>query len=82
MRLGEAIRLKVKDVDFNSKPVKIRLSPKVASKTGEARTAYITDEAVEYLKRYLQKRINDGETWVFPSEADENRHIVAQPESV
>lgn len=32
MRLGEAIKLKVKNVDFNSKPVKVKLSPKVASK--------------------------------------------------
>jgi len=75
MRLGEAIRLKVKDIDFNSRPVKVRLSPKVASKTGEPRTVYISDEAAEYLRRYLSHRISNGEAWVFPSEADENRHM-------
>lgn len=75
IRLGEAIRLKVKDVDFNSKPVRVRLSPKVASKTGQGRIAYISDEAAEYLKQYLGQRINEPETWVFPSEADETRHM-------
>jgi len=75
MRLGEAIRLKVKDVNFDSRPVMVRLSPKVASKTGEPRTAYISDEAAEYLRRYLSNRISNGEAWVFPSEADETRHM-------
>jgi len=75
MRLGEAIRLKVRDIDFSSRPVKVTLSPKVASKTGEGRVAYISDEAAEYLRQYLGPRINDGEAWVFPSEADEKRHM-------
>jgi integrase len=75
MRLGEAIRLRVRDVDFNSRPVRVKLSPKVASKTGEGRTAYISDEAAGYLRRYLGHRIGEGEAWVFPSEADETRHM-------
>lgn len=75
MRLGEAIKLKVEDVDFGSRPVRITLSPKVASKTGKGRIAYISDEAAEYLKQYLGERINDPESWVFPSEADETRHM-------
>ena len=75
MRLGEAIKLKVGDIDFKSRPVKIRLSPKVASKTGEGRTAYISDEATDYLRQYLGERINDAEAWVFPSEADGKRHM-------
>ena len=75
MRLGEAIRLKVGDIDFNSRPVKVRLSAKVASKTGEGRIAYISDEAAEYLRQYLGDRINNPEDWVFQSEADESRHM-------
>jgi len=42
MRLGEAIKLRVKDGDFNSKPAKVNLSPKVASKTGEGRITYLS----------------------------------------
>jgi len=75
MRLGEAIRLKVGDIDFNSRPVRVQLSPKVASKTGEGRITYISDEAAEYLRQYLGERINYPEAWVFPSEADESRHM-------
>jgi len=75
MRLGEAIKLKVKNIDFNSRPVKVRLSPKVASKTGEGRITYISDEAAEYLRQYLGERINIPDAWVFPSEADESRHM-------
>lgn len=51
MRLGEAIELKVKDLDLNSKPVKVSLSSKVASKTGESRITCISDEAAEYLRK-------------------------------
>lgn len=75
MRLGEAIKLKVEDIDFKSRPVKVRLSPKVASKTGEGRITYISDEAAEYLRQYLGDRIGVPEAWVFPSEADESRHM-------
>lgn len=75
MRLGEAIKLKVRDIDFYSRPVKVRLSPKVASKTGEGRITYISDEATEYLRQYLGNRIGNSEAWVFPSEADESRHM-------
>lgn len=75
IRLGEAIKLKVGDIDFNSRPVKVRLSPKVASKTGEGRITYISDEATEYLRQYLGNRIGNSEAWVFPSEADESRHM-------
>lgn len=75
MRLGEAIKLKVKDLDLNSKPVKVSLSPKVASKTGESRITYISDEATDYLKKYLGERITDREAWVFPSEADASNHM-------
>ena len=75
MRIGEAIKLRVKDVDFNSKPVKISLSPKVASKTGERRITYISDEATEYLVQYLGERINSRDDWLFVSEADNGRHM-------
>jgi len=75
MRIGEAIKLHVKDVDFNSKPTKVTLSSEVASKTGERRITYISDEATEYLKRYLDERIHHPEAWLFVSEADNSRHV-------
>jgi len=75
MRLGEAIKLKVGDIGFDSKPVKLTLSPKVASKTGERRTTYISDEATELLKQYLAERIGDAGSWVFVSEADSAKHM-------
>jgi len=75
MRLGEAIKLNVKDLGFKSKPVRIVISPKVASKTGEGRVAYMSDEAAGYLQQYLGERINDNEAWVFPSEADSSKHM-------
>ena len=75
MRGGEAIKLKTRDLNLNSRPARIVLSPKVASKTGEGRTVYVSDEAVDYLKQYLRKRAEDGESWVFPSEANETQHM-------
>jgi hypothetical protein len=74
MRLGEAIALKIVHIDFSSRPTRITLSPKVAKKTGKGRTVYISDEATEYLKRYLGER-NKADLWVFPSEANERSHV-------
>lgn len=75
MRVGEAIKLKVGDLDFSSKPTQVELSTQVASKTGEARSTYISDEATEYLQRYLGDRVKQPDAWVFISEADERRHM-------
>ena len=74
MRLGEAIVLKIGNITFDSRPTRITLSPKVAKKTGKGRTVYITDEATEYLKRYLGERNRAG-LWVFPSEANQDDHM-------
>jgi len=74
MRLGEAIVLKIGNINFDVKPTRIALSAKVARKTGKGRTVYISDEATEYLKRYLGER-NKADLWVFPSEADEHAHV-------
>jgi integrase len=75
VRLGEVIKLKVGDIDFGSRPVRVTLSPKAASKTGERRTIYISDEATELLKQYLGNRITDAESWVFISEAGSTKHM-------
>jgi integrase len=75
MRIGEAIKLKVRNLDFSSKPVKIRLSPQVATKTGERRITYMSDEASDYLLNYLGERTNHPDGWIFVSEADNSRHV-------
>jgi len=74
MRLGEAIVLKIVNIDFGKKPTEIALSSRVVKKTGKGRTVYISDEATEYLTRYLGDR-NSADSWVFPSEANEGNHI-------
>lgn len=73
MRIGEAIKIKVKDVDFNSIPTRIRLSPQTASKTGQGRTVYISREATEYIKDYLGPRLNETCSWLFVSEVDNSK---------
>jgi integrase len=75
MRLGEAIKLRVKDLDFKSKPVKVKLSPAVASKTGQRRITFISEEATEYLLHYLGERIDSPNDWLFVSEADNTKHV-------
>lgn len=78
MRIGEVIKIKIKDVDFAATPVKIHLSPQVASKKGQARTVYISAEATQYLKDYLERErhgIADKSGWLFTAEDDENKHL-------
>jgi len=75
MRVGEAIKLRVGDLELGSSPVKVSLSPRVASKTGKGRVTYISDEAADYLRQYLEKRVKEPEAWVFISEADSSRHV-------
>jgi integrase len=74
MRLGEAIVLKTSSIDLNVKPTRIALSAQVAKKTGKSRIVYISDEATQYLKRYLGSRLG-VEGWVFPSEANPQSHV-------
>lgn len=74
MRLSKTIKFKVKGVDFGSRPVRIRLSAKAASKAREEPFTYITDEAAGFIKQCLGRRIEEPNAWIFASEADSNRH--------
>jgi len=64
MRIGEALSLRVKDIDFNKHPVTIHIRAEVA-KDRQARYCFISDEAANILKTYLAERINEPESYVF-----------------
>ena len=52
MRIGELVQLQVRDIDFDSKPVKIRIRAET-TKTREERETFLTEEATNSLKDYL-----------------------------
>ena len=54
MRIGELIQLKLSDVDFDSKPTKIRIRADT-TKTRESRETFLTAEATNSLKDYLTR---------------------------
>jgi integrase len=55
MRVGEAISLKLDDIDLNKTPARIYLSSDI-TKSGENRVVFITNEAKDVLKEYLTVR--------------------------
>lgn len=63
MRLGEIIQLKIGDVDFSSKPVRIQIRAET-TKTKESRETYLTSEATISLKDYLSSSFGwiDGQS--------------------
>ncbi len=54
MRVGEISGLKLSDIEFNSEPVKINIRAET-SKSGEDRETYISKEASDALRDYLQR---------------------------
>lgn len=54
MRVGEISGLKLSDIEFNLEPVKINVRAET-SKSGEDRETYISKEASDALKDYLQR---------------------------
>ncbi len=54
MRIGEIVQLRISDVDFSYKPVKIKLRAET-TKTRESRETFLTEEATNSLKDYLRK---------------------------
>ena len=77
MRAIEACAIRNMDIDFNTKPTKIRIRPEF-SKTRRGREVYISDEATEYLKQSIDwkyknpivKRIHDERDLVFAINKD------------
>jgi len=52
IRIGEALSLKVRDLDFTAHPARIRLKPEV-TKSRQGRWCFISDEATAFLREYL-----------------------------
>lgn len=63
MRIGELVQLKISDIDFESKPTRIRIRAEI-TKTREGRETYLTEEATKALKDYLKRFLgwNERET--------------------
>jgi len=58
MRIGEALKLKVEDVDLTSEPPRINIRGEY-TKTGNSRIAFISSEAKEFLEEWLKIRENE-----------------------
>jgi len=54
MRIGELVQLRLSDVDFDSKPIKIKIRAET-TKTRESRETFLTAEATNSLKDYLTR---------------------------
>lgn len=54
MRIGEIVQLRIADVDFSYKPVKIKIRAET-TKTRESRETFLTEEAANSLKDYLRR---------------------------
>jgi len=61
MRIGEALKLKVEDVDLTSDPARINIRGEY-TKTGNPRVAFISSEAKEFLQEWLKIRNSELET--------------------
>jgi integrase len=60
MRAMEALAIRLKDIDFTDSPTKIHIR-KEYSKTKTARDIYISDEATQYLKQWINWKYNNEE---------------------
>jgi integrase len=60
MRAVEALAIRLKDIDFTVSPTKIHIR-KEYSKTKTARDIYISDEATQYLKQWINWKYNNEE---------------------
>ena len=58
MRAVEALAIRLKDIDFTVSPTKIHIR-KEYSKTKIARDIYISDEATQYLKQWINWKYNN-----------------------
>ena len=71
-RLGEIRSLKVKDVDFTTKPIRIYFRAKT-TKTKKEAMGFLTPEAAELVQAYLRYRGFENQ-WLFPG----SQHIPAR----
>jgi integrase len=55
MRIGELCQIKIEDIDFNNKPVKIDIKREY-TKTGNRRVTFVSDECADALNEWLKER--------------------------
>lgn len=72
-RAIEGLAIRLKDIDFTNNPTKIHIR-KEYTKTRIARDIYISDEATQYLKQWLDWKYHNQER---PRNADDNDLIFA-----
>jgi integrase len=60
MRAVEALAIRLKDIDFTVSPTKIHIR-KEYSKTKTSRDIYVSDEATQYLKQWINWKYNNEE---------------------
>ena len=68
IRATEGLAIRLKDIDFTSNPTKIHIR-KEYTKTRIARDIYISDEATQYLKQWLDWKYHNQER---PRKAEED----------
>jgi integrase len=68
MRAVEGLAIRIKDIDFSVNPTKVHIRKEYA-KTRVARDIYISNEAKNYLKQWLDWKYNNAER---PRQQDEN----------
>ncbi|MFZ0513440.1 MAG: site-specific integrase, partial [Candidatus Nitrosopolaris sp.] len=68
MRAVEGLAIRIRDIDFSVNPTKIHIRKEYA-KTRVARDIYISNEATQYLKQWLDWKYNNSER---PRQQDEN----------
>jgi len=61
MRAVEALAIRIEDIDSRCSPTKITIREEYA-KNREARDIYISDEATEYLKKWIEWKYRNGRT--------------------
>jgi integrase len=69
MRAVEALAIRLKDIDFTVSPTKVHIR-KEYSKTKTARDIYISDEATQYLKQWINWKYNNEERPRTPDDDD------------
>jgi integrase len=69
MRAVEGLAIRLKDIDFSVSPTKIHIRKEYA-KTKVARDIYISDEATQYLKHWIDWKYDNKERPRTPSSED------------
>lgn len=67
MRAVEALAIRIKDIDFSLSPTKVHIRKEFA-KTRVARDIYISDEAAQYLREWIDWKYRNKQTPAKPEE--------------